>query len=124
MTTFGGFGLGAAARFVTRVFLGCGTGSSRSMDAALRFLEAGAVVSASAVVLVLRDLAGSLTLALEVAVFDFLAVVVVFVVRSLVEAAVVFVVVAAAAAAALVVFGFAAALDCALAALLGGMVVN
>lgn len=124
MTTFGGFGLGVAPRLVTRVFLGCGTGSSRSMDAALRFLEAGAVVAASAVVFVLRDFAGSLALALEVAVLDFLAVVVVFVVRSLVAAAVVFFVVVVAAAA-LVVFGFAAAaLDCALAALLGGMVVN
>lgn len=114
MTTFGGFGFETAARLVTRAFLGCGTGSSRSMDTALRFLEAGAVVTASLVVFVLRDFADSLALALEVAVLDFLAFVVVFVVRSLV-----------AAAAALVVFGFAAAaLDCAFAALLGGMVVN
>lgn len=115
MTTFGGFGLGAVAGLVTRAFLGCETGSSRSMDVALRFLEAGAVVAASVVVFALRDFAGSLALALEVAVLDFLAVVVVCDVRPLVAAVVVFFVV--------VVFGFAAALDCAIAAPLGGIIV-
>lgn len=91
------------------------------MAAALRFLEAGAVVAASVVVFVLRDFAGSLALAFEMAAVDFLPVVVVFVVRPLDSATVVFFVVVAA----LLAFafeGFAEALDCAFAALLGGMI--